>query len=340
MMASAVYGLGTAVSALLLAPKADRIGAHRSLAYALVVLLLGLLLSTAASGVMMLCIAQGVAGLAAGMALPATYSLTAQIAEKGKERQTLGWVLSGWTLSLVAGVTLSAVVTDLLHWRIVFALLSAVTAIVAIGVWRHGHWGQAPAANHSSSPLTALQVPGIHRGLGVCAAFMFAFYGLYAFLGTHVQEALGLSASMAGVAALAYGVGFGLATIFDSLIDRHGADRVALWVFLLLIATYFALSASSAHFVGLVSLCFIWGAVNHVGLNLVVGRLAELSDSQRGAVMGLNSAVTYLAMFLGTASFRPLFENYGFAACALVSGLCIAPAIVDGLKLRRPLAAP
>jgi hypothetical protein len=32
--------------------------------------------------------------------------------------------------------------------------------------------------------------------------------------------------------------------------------------------------------------------------------------------MGLNSAVTYLAVFAGTSGFGPVYSAYGLAACA------------------------
>ncbi|RWM71025.1 MAG: MFS transporter, partial [Mesorhizobium sp.] len=38
-------------------------------------------------------------------------------------------------------------------------------------------------------------------------------------------------------------------------------------------------------------------------------------------IMGLNSAVTYLAVFVGTTAFGPLYSSFGFAASAVVAAL-------------------
>ncbi len=51
------------------------------------------------------------------VALPATYALATAVAPRGRGAETLGRVLTGWSLSLVAGVPLSAYVASALSWR-------------------------------------------------------------------------------------------------------------------------------------------------------------------------------------------------------------------------------
>jgi predicted MFS family arabinose efflux permease len=47
--------------------------------------------------------------------------------------------------------------------------------------------------------------------------------------------------------------------------------------------------------------------------------------------LGIYSATTYVAMFVGTAAFRPVFEAQGFATIALLSAACIIPALVGAV---------
>ncbi len=340
MTASAVYGLSTAVSALTLAPRADRTGAEAMLRRSLAVLVLALGASAAAPAFWMLCLAQALAGLAAGTALPAAYALAVQVAPKGRESTTLGIVLTGWTLSLVAGVSLSAVLADMVSWRGVYWTLAGLCAVTVLLVSRADDWGHRAASDFATSPFTALRVPGIGPILIVCAAYMVAFYGLYGYLGAHLQGSLGRSTALTGLAPLAYGLGFGVAAPLDRMIDRFGARGVSLYVFSALAAVYLAMAVFAASFSGLVVLCFAWGLANHLGLNLIVGRLTALDERQRGAVMGLYSATTYVCLFAGTVAFRSLFETYGFAVCAAASALCIVPALGDAVRLRRPAIQP
>ena len=328
MLAAAAYGAGTALSALLLAPKADQIGLGRSLFWALITLAISLCISAAAPLVWVLIAAQGAAGLAAGVALPAIYGLSAEIAEKGHESETLGKVLTGWTLSLVIGVTFSSMLSDWVSWRAVFFLLALVAALLAVLLARSGRAKPTLLKTDevSSSPLKALRIAGLPPLLLMVSAYMVAFYGAYAFLGTHLTEQLGVSTTIAGLAALSYGIGFGAVTPLDHLIDQYGEAKTAPFIFLTLTLAYTGLAIVSETAASVIVLCALWGAANHLGLNLVVGALTALQPTQRATILGLYSAVTYASTFAGTIAYKPLFEAQGFMWCALLSALCILPA--------------
>lgn len=335
LTASAGYGLSTAVSALLLAPRVDMLGLRRSLIWAFAALSAMLILSAGATSVWFLTTAQLGAGFAAGVALPAIYGLTAQIAPKGRESETLGKVLTGWTLSLVAGVSISAVLSDVIGWRSVYVLLGAGAAVLAVVLSRLVASKPERRTATFTSPLTALRLPGLLPILMSVVAYMSAFYGLYAYLGTHLITQLGLSTSVAGMAALCYGVGFGAVAPLDRFIDRVGARRAAPLVFGTLALTYLCIASASFQVVPLLIVCGLWGAANHLALNILVGQLTAIDPMSRAAIMGLYSAVTYVAMFVGTTAFRPVFERYGFAAAACLSALCILPALINAWRVGR-----
>ncbi|WP_085905266.1 MFS transporter [Kiloniella majae] len=339
MIASAVYGVFTAISALFLAPLVDRFGGKLMLMLSLLLLSVALGVSAMAPTLIILCFAQGLSGAAAGIALPAAYGLATLVAPKGKESETLGVILAGWTLSLIVGVSISAVIAQYVHWRGVYTFMAVLAALVTLSIFATKAWGNPAVKGLPTSPLTALRVPGIGRGLLVCASYMVAFYGLYTYLGGHLQEALGRSTAASGLTTLFYGIGFGGAVLFDRFIDRYGANRIALYVFTGLALTYLSLAFVSYSFYALVFLCLVWGGVNHLGLNLVVGRLIALDKTQQGAILGMNSSVTYLCVFIGAVSFKPVFDSVGFSICALLSALCIVPAIIDGALNRREAMA-
>ncbi|RWM40806.1 MFS transporter [Mesorhizobium sp.] len=320
MTAAAAFGLGTSASALFLARYIDRIGARRMLQGALLLLALALVASALAPTVAALVMAQLVAGIAAGVAMPAIYASSAAIAPPGRESGTIGVVLTGWTLSMVAGVSLSAVLADLIHWRAVFAsvALLAGTAVAGLTV---SSLRDVRKIGPAPSPLGALAVPGILPLLIACGAFMTAFYGVYGYLGDHLHKDLGEPVSANGLAAIAYGLGFGAAALLDGIIDRLGARRVMPFAYLLVAAVYVAMAMLSGGFGLLMATIAVWGLANHFGLNVLVMRLTALDPSRRGTIMGLNSAVTYLAVTIGTAGFGPLYTSLGFAKCALIAAL-------------------
>ncbi|MER8518821.1 MFS transporter [Mesorhizobium sp. M1076] len=320
MIASAAFGLGTSASALFLARYIDRLGARRMLQGALLLLAIALVASAAAPTVTALVAAQLLAGIAAGVAMPAIYASSAAIAPPGRESGTIGVVLTGWTLSMVAGVSLSAVLADLVHWRAVFAAV-AVLAALALASLSLTSLSDVRKSGPAPTPLGALSVPGIVPLLVACAAFMTAFYGIYGYLGDHLHNGLGRPVSANGLAALAYGAGFGAAALLDGVIDRLGARRVMPFAYLLVAVVYVVIAAASSSFHLTIAVIALWGLANHFGLNVLVMRLSALDPARRGTIMGLNSAVTYLAVFVGTTAFGPLYSTFGFAASAVIAAL-------------------
>lgn len=337
MSASGAFGIGTAASALLLAGLIDRFGPGRVLRYALLAFLVALAASAAAPVLPAFVAAQLLAGLAAGVALPSIYTLAAVAAPPGRESDTLGVVLFGWTLSMVAGVSLSAVVADVLGWRMVYAIVVVAGLAAVAGTMTLAMGGAAPAGK-AQSPLSALRVPGIAPLLGACAAFMAAFYGVYAYVGDHLHHGLGLPVSAAGLLAACYGLGFGAAAFLDRWIDRLGPARLLPAFFMAVCGIYLLMTAATDSYVALLAVVFGWGMANHVALNVLILRLAVLDPARRGAIMGLNSAVTYLALFAGTAGFGQVYARSGFATLAgLAAALMLAAALAAALAPRRPV---
>lgn len=339
MSASAVFGIGTAASALFLAGAIDRFGAGRSLRGALLLLAVALAGCAAAPGLAIFVGAQFVAGIAAGLALPSIYTLAAVAAPPGRESDTLGVVLFGWTLSMVAGVSLSAILADAAGWRVVYATVFVATLLSFAAVT--GPMVLAPRRSTTAqSPLSALHVPGIAPLLVACAAFMISFYGVYAYIGDHLHRRLGLPLGANGLLALSYGLGFGATAFLNRLIDRFGAGRLLPGLFLTVAAIYLAMVAASSTRYGLFGIAFAWGLANHAALNALIVRLGSLDPTRRGAIMGLNSGVTYLSLFVGTAAFGPLYDYAGLAALAGTAAALMLAAMLAAALARCAPAAP
>lgn len=334
VQAAAAYGLTTAASAVLLAPRADVIGPHRALYRAVIVILISMVASVFAPTKWMLILAQGFGGIGAGVAIPSIYALAPQLAPKGQEKRTMGLVLSGWTLALVGGVAGSGFLAEWAGWRAVYVVL----ALAIVGVFAAMHRIDLTvdmSKARATSPLTALRVPGIARGLFAAGALMLGFYGTYAFIGAHVHDALGMGTDGAGYITLFYGTGFGLAALIDKYVDRLPQRVAGMVSFTGLTLVYLAQAGFGSVFAVLAAIALIWGIVQHLGLNFVVSRLAALDASQRGAVLGLNSAVTYIAVTGGALAFRPAYETGGLVLCNLLSAICVAAAVVESLTARK-----
>lgn len=329
--ANAAYGGATALSALMLGSLIDRYGAKRVLVAGLAALGLAMLGSAAALHWVWLSAAQAVAGLAAGLVLPATYALATGAAPDGRGAQMLGRVLTGWSVSLVAGVPLAAVVASAASWRASYLLLALLLAGVALALARRrdvaaGETGHGRTDRATGGPLAALRLPGVPSLLAVCFLFMTGFYGAYSFVGDAIRRGLGLSGVEAGLMVLAYGIGFGLGSLGDGAVDRIGVERLFPRVLAGVATVLAALSVGSESFAAVAALAALWGFLNHFALNMLVLQLGRASPERRGAVLALNSAVTYLGALVGAGPFGTVYERLGFGAVAGLAACCTAAA--------------
>lgn len=318
MMATSAFGLGAAISALLLSHNIDRFGPKRILKFSMQMLPTALLISAVSPAVSILIIAQLLAGISSGIALPAIYTLAVSIAPKGLESKAIGIVLTGWTLSLVAGVSLSAIITDLIHWRAVYGITSllAVFAFLSLRLIKSDN---VQTSNSVSIPLSALNLQGIKPLLLACGTFMAAFYGIYSYIGDYLNNKLGLPISTNGLIALVYGVGFGSAVLFNNLVNKINPSK-ALSISLLLVSfSYFLLSILNGNLSSILIIFGLLGLINHYGINLLIVQLTAIEPSSRGAIMGLYSTVTNLAMFIGIGCFGGFYTAWGFSTICFIA---------------------
>ncbi len=340
LRASAAYGIGTAFSAFFLARYIDRIGVRITLVRASGLLCVSMMASALAATAVWLSLAQLSAGIAAGVALPCCYAGAAAIAPPGQQNRILGMVLAGWTVSMVAGVGLAALIADHADWRTVYWLLAVLSGLTWFGTTRSSLPDQR---SHKSvdNPLTALSAPGVPMLLFLVVCYMVAFYGVYNFVGDYVVTALNKSISANAWLTVAYGLGFGFAASFASMLDRLAASSAKdvsgvirpqhfpMIALLGLVVVYLTLGLVSASFVLLIPAAALWGLVNHLALNVLVAALNAADDTRRGSVMGLYSCVTYLSLSAGTLLFGLIYNGTAILElCLLSAAICLGAAII------------
>ena len=283
--AISAYGAATAASAFFLAARIDRIGIRRTLLGGMLALIAALLLSAAAPHWLALTLAQAVAGMAAGVILPAAYGSASLIAQPGQEARTLGRVIAGWSVSLVAGVPLSALISDAIGWRATYGVLALCAAVALLGLRRLPERRAAhPAPLRLSrllAPLSYRDVPALLLG---CLAFLSAFYGVYAFLADHVRRLLALSAGQVGFIARLrrrlHAVGpAGRAA------DRLGPRRALPLALGAAALVYLALLPAARALPAVLLIAAVWGAASQPCLNLLVLLLSRARPEERGAVL-------------------------------------------------------
>ena len=334
------YNGATALSALFLAPFIDKWGLVKSIKWALMTLILGTLLAGVSFHWVMLTMGQLLAGLAAGVALPAIYALAPMIAPKGEEAKIVGRVLTGWSVALVAGIPLGTFLTDQFGWRIVYYVLATISAFALFSYYLRSHLmlhiqpalsPKAPRATFLKnlfSPFTIASVPSL---LAINFLYMTAFYGIYTYVPTYLKVLRGISATEAGAIILFYGIGFGIGSFMDRFIDRLGAGMALLSSLLAITGVYLLIPLDFVTGQFVYGIFLLWGLVNHFGLNCVIVLLGQAKTLNKGRVMGMNSAITYLGGSMGSAIFGMIYHSASFLTiCIIAAGLTALAAFISG----------
>lgn len=319
--ALAAYGVGVVAAALLLGPWLDRVARRSALTAGSVALALAGAGSALAPNWEVLAAAQVLAGAAAGVVLPATYAFAAELAAPGGEARATGRVLTGWSVALVAGVPVAAVLADAVGWRGVLGSLAVLAGAQAV-LYRTLPASAVPATPRPRLGAT-LRIPGVARLLLGTLAFMSAFHAVFGFAGAEIRLLHCGGAAGAGLLALCYGLGFGLGAATDRYAGRVGLAPVLA----ALAAVYLVLAATVSLLPALLVAALAWGLVNHVALTLLVSRLSAAAPGSRGAVLALNSAATYGGATLAGLLAGPLFEVAGLGWVAVAAAVVVALAV-------------
>lgn len=333
--AASAYGVGVATAALLAAPQLGRWPKRGAIRIAFAVLAVALFLCAFAWDWRVLAAAQLVAGLASGVIIPATYALTGDIAPPDRRSQDLGKVLFGWSIAMVAGVPLAAVLSAFVGWRGTFAIVGLVAAAMPFaGILLPR--GTSQVSTERVRYMDVLRLPGAWTGYLATFAYMIAFYQTYTFIGDHVRQTHGAGAWLGGTISLAYGIGFGLGVVFDKWIDAKGPMRMLPLGLALVGLNYLVLPLAAERVLTVALWPFLWGLANHFCMTTLVSYMNTLSQRLRGTIMGLFSFTTYLSLGTAGAVYGPVYEAHGFFVVSFASAATVALAAV--IALRRSLA--
>ncbi|MBX9427144.1 MFS transporter [Streptomyces lateritius] len=346
-----VYGIGTAVGALLFAPLGDRVSRRLSLVVGMVMFVLGTVLCASATGPGTFFTGRVLAGLATGAFVPTAYAFVGDQIPYRHRARAMGILVSSWSLSLVLGVPLGSFVGEWAGWRWTFGLLAILGALVVFVLLMVGggkparDQGDPAAAEKSAEPSrggwvrsTAQAFRGPRVTVYVLATFlnMFAFYGMYTFLGSALQYRFGSGSSMTGLMILLYGLGFATSFLTGRWADELGKEKVLVALLAGLVPALVAIPFVTRWTALLVVCLFLWGAMQSLVVTLLSTLLSECSPQHRGAILALYSLATNLGVALGAALLGPLFTAYGFSAVGWVcAGITLIAFGLSGWVYRR-----
>jgi predicted MFS family arabinose efflux permease len=325
------YGLMQPVWGLI----SDRIGRVRVMRVSLLGAAVAGVASVVAPNLLVLGVARTVAGGCFAALIPATLVYVGDMWPPQVRQRPLSDVLTASSLGTAVATAGAGVLADLVGWRAV----PAVTGLAAAGLWvalrRLPEPDREPP---TGSPLRSIAAVLRHRWALVVLALVLVegivVLGVLTYLAPAVQ-ALGATATVAGVVAAAFGVG----SLVWSRVVRRLVGR---------------LSPAALSTVGAVLLVVAW-AVPAVGVTVVTVVVAgvllggswaflhtslqswvtEVVPGERATAVALFAALLFLGGSAGTAAVAPLADAGAFEAVFRVALVVSVPLAVAAVVARR-----
>ncbi len=325
-----VYSLVYALAAPLLLSITARIERKRLYIWSLSVFLAGCLISSLSPNYAVLLLSRIVLAASGSLMTVLSVTIAAKLVTKPFRGRAIGLISMGISGSLVLGVPIGIVVSQLLGWKAIFYLVSALAAITLIGVYTLLPRVASEQVLSIREQLRSLKHAKIISAHMVTILMLAGHLTLYAYLAPFLQTALHLHST--GI-SLVYFV-FGIAAVMGGGIGGWVTDKWPSPKFILVITGVFACALfllpfaafSSAVFMVLLALWSLlsW-AVTPAQQQYLIRTAPKTSDIQ----LGLNSSTSHIGIALGSSIGGLVIETYGAvynawigAAIAALAFLC------------------
>ncbi len=218
------------------------------------------LLSALAPNFATMLVARVLLGLCVGGFWTFAPGATGQLVPPALRARAISYVVAGVAAATVAGVPAGALLGDLVGWRAVFGVATAVSvAVLALQLWLLPSMPPARAIRPRDL-LKPLQLPAARTGLLVALFLISGHFAAYTYLKPMLREIFGLSSGAVAALLLTYGLAGFIGTFVGGILAARSA-RLSTIVASSMIAVVLLLSAlAGSGLVGGTLLAFVWGA--------------------------------------------------------------------------------
>jgi predicted MFS family arabinose efflux permease len=335
----AVSQAGYAAGMALLAPLGDLVDRKRLILFKSVLLALVLLATAVAPNLFVFLASSFGLGLLGSVGQD-FIPVSAHLAGAGRRGRTIGLVTTGLLCGILLSRTIGGAIGDLLGWRAIYGIASAMVVLVSLAVWRMLPPQPATVGVSYGSLLASLVTLVVRQSVvrkalatqALLAATLGAFWSTLALMLAGPPFSLGTS--VAGSFGLAGAAGAFSAPLFGGLADRQG-PMASIRAGCLLVAGAFALmlmlpQSMAALIVGAVlfDLGVMAGLVSHQTI------VTSIDPAARSRLNGLLMTAAMIGVSLGAVAGGWAWNIAGWA------GVCMAGVIAGLLALLRSSLPP
>jgi predicted MFS family arabinose efflux permease len=339
------YALAAATAALLVGPISDKFGRRRFLLAASILFGVSVLSVFLIRDVRLLAAIRILTGLASGTFSTCSIAYVANYFPYDRRGAAMSVVLAGYSAALVVGVPVASVLAQSRGWRTSFAFFGTLALAAFLLVFF-----LLPEDRHSIEQVRAQRVARRfdnirvvfetrERVAAIAAAFLVSagFVGFFSYLGSWLQNSLGLKTRDVGFFFIIVGVASLIgAFAAGPLSDRFGKRLVSILSTILLALMLFVIPRAgwgpvlfASFLTASLAFAFRQGPLQALATRLVPSRV-------QGAFVAVRNTGSQIGIAASAAICGLLYKTFGYSAVGLFSAITTMGAAVCILMMKEP----
>ena len=264
-----------------------------------------------------------ITGGAAAVAAPQVWAMIPALVGPDQKHilRVMGYTTAGLSIAQVVGVPLGSLIA-IIDWRIIFPIIGVCSLALTVTLWYQIPDLRPTAAAKKVPYLTLLHAPQAFTRFLSYLAYTLAFFTIFTYAPTWLEDGLGTSKVTVALIVLAGGIGNTIGSLFGVRLTGRMTPVRAIYLSATVMGiAYLTLAVSPPPIVvGLVFLPLF--ACGGAMLSVRMLHLQQLDNTARGTISTLTSAVMYLGTTVAGLIGGPLLTLTGnFTAIGITAFL-------------------
>ncbi|MGG3963858.1 MFS transporter [Heyndrickxia faecalis] len=323
-----IFSLVYAIFTPVLMAITSRMDKRKLMIYSLGLFVIGNILAFVLPGYGFFIVSRIIMALGAGMVVVTALTIAEKIAPKGKKASAIATVIMGLTASLIIGVPLGRMTSEILGWKAVFggiALLGLVAmVIISLTIPKI----QAEKLTPLNQQLALLKKPKVVLGLAITFFWLGGYSIAYTYLSPYLLNISGVSDKLLSSVLLIFGIASLVGSKFGGFsTDRWGVRFTLIGGMMLHITMLVLLSIVAHSYVGVLVILILWSFAAWSTGPTQQYHLATIEPESSSVLLGLNQSMMQLAMAAGAGIGGIFVERISLTSIAWLGALGVTIAI-------------
>ena len=323
-----IFSLVYAIFTPVLMAITSRMDKRKLMIYSLGLFVIGNILAFILPGYGFFIVSRIIMAFGAGMVVVTALTIAEKIAPKGKKASAIATVIMGLTASLIIGVPLGRMTSEVLGWKAVFggiALLGLVAmVIISLTIPKI----QVEKLTPLNQQLALLKKPKVVLGLAITFFWLGGYSIAYTYLSPYLLNISGVSDKLLSSVLLIFGIASLVGSKFGGFsTDRWGVRFTLIGGMMLHITMLVLLSIVAHSYVGVLVILILWSFAAWSTGPTQQYHLATIEPESSSLLLGLNQSMMQLAMAAGAGIGGIFVERVSLTSITWLGALGVTIAI-------------